>query len=109
MPGNERIRPLHNGTALAASIYMEDITLMNMEKKRLFKIPLLFILLDIVGTLCLLLGLYDYFASGERLLPMSLQFQYYEFTLMMIGGLLMLPLVTMLLEMAHFGNKQPDH
>lgn len=74
---------------------------MKPEPDTLFRIPFLFVLLDIIGTLFVALGLYDLFVKWERLLPPGLRFEHYEVTLIISGGFLMLPLIMILLELIH--------
>lgn len=75
---------------------------METELNTFTRIPPVFVLLDIVGTLCVALGLYDLLVKGEQLLPSGLRFEHYEVTLIISGGLLMLPLIMILLELIHY-------
>ncbi|MDH3527837.1 MAG: DUF1418 family protein [Gammaproteobacteria bacterium] len=64
-----------------------------MPADRPINLPLRLITLDLLGTLLLVSGLLELFNKDSGLIPVSLHFPYYEWALIFIGLLIMLPAV----------------
>jgi hypothetical protein len=62
-----------------------------MPADRPISLPLRLITLDLLGTLLLVFGLLELFNKDSSLFPASLRFPYYEWLLIVIGLLIMLP------------------
>lgn len=71
------------------------------------QLPLRLITLDLLGMLLLILGLLELFNRDGSLFPATLQFPYYEWALVIIGLLIMLPAVYGLIR--HIMTSRPGH
>ena len=78
-----------------------------MPAKRPINLPLRLIILDTLGTLLLVFGLLELFNRDGSLFPATLQFPYYEWALIIIGLLIMLPAVYGLIR--HIMASRPGH
>ena len=76
-----------------------------MPAKRPINLPLRLIILDTLGTLLLVFGLLELFNRDGSLFPATLQFPYYEWALIIIGLLIMLPAVYGLIR--HIMDNRP--
>lgn len=78
-----------------------------MPTDRPIQLPLRLVTLDLLGTLLLAFGLLELFNRDDSLFPAHLQFPYYEWTLILIGLLIMLPAVYGLVR--HLMDRRPRH
>jgi hypothetical protein len=76
-----------------------------MPADRPINLPLRLITLDLLGTLLLVFGLLELFNDDSSLFPAGLQFPYYEWALILIGLLIMLPAVYGLIR--HIMDSRP--
>jgi len=76
-----------------------------MPTDRPIQLPLRLITLDLLGTLLLVFGLLELFNRDGSLFPAALQFPYYEWVLILIGCLIMLPAVVGLVR--HIMDSRP--
>ena len=76
-----------------------------MPTDRPLQLPLRLITLDLLGTLLLVFGLLELFSKDGSLFPVSLQFPYYEWALIFLGLLIMLPAIYSLLR--HIMDSRP--
>jgi hypothetical protein len=76
-----------------------------MPARQPVNLPLRLISLDLLGTLLLVFGLLELFNWDGKLFPPALQFPYYEWTLILIGLLIMLPAVVGLVR--HIMDSRP--
>ncbi|NNG11795.1 MAG: DUF1418 family protein [Halobacteria archaeon] len=77
-----------------------------MPADRPIQLPLRLITLDLLGTLLLVFGLLELFNKDGSLFPTSLHFPYYEWVLIFLGLLIMLPAVYSLVR--HIMDSRPD-
>ncbi|MDH3872098.1 MAG: DUF1418 family protein [Gammaproteobacteria bacterium] len=78
-----------------------------MPADRPINLPLRLITLDLLGTLLLVFGLLELFNRDGSLFPATLRFPYYEWVLIIIGLLIMLPAVYGLIR--HIMGSRPGH
>jgi hypothetical protein len=77
-----------------------------MPADRPIQLPLRLITLDLLGTLLLVFGLLELFNKDGSLFPASLHFPYYEWVLIFLGLLIMLPAVYSLVR--HIMDSRPE-
>ena len=68
-----------------------------MNAPKPFKLPLGLLLLDGIGTLLVVVGIAEW-VGATQLIAESWQFENYQLTLIVLGGLLMLPLFLHIIE-----------
>ncbi len=78
-----------------------------MPTDRPIQLPLRLITLDLLGTLLLVFGLLELFNKDSSLFPAPLHFPYYEWVLIFLGLLIMLPAVYALVR--HIMDSRPGH